>query len=60
MMLGPAKRRPYSYDSRCEDLAEVFLPNGTERQLADLAQEIQDTIEAFCRDVEGRTEGASP
>lgn len=51
-------RKPYSYDDRCEDLAELFLlPTGTSRQISDLAQAIQDTIEAFCRDVERQATG---
>lgn len=44
----------YSYDSRCEYLARVFLedaqdgePHATPENIAALAQDIQDAIEAF-------------
>jgi hypothetical protein len=41
------------YDSRCGDLAEVFLEDehGTEAEIAELAQCIQDAIEDW---LEGR------
>lgn len=37
-----------AYDSRCEDLARVFLPETTNPDdVEELAQLIQDTIENF-------------
>lgn len=33
------------YDVRCEDLARVYLPDGPEEDVQDLAQTIQDAIE---------------
>lgn len=48
------KHKEYSYDSRCFDLAEVFLDGLTSSHEAreKLAQEIQDVIEDFCREYE--------
>ena len=40
---NPDRRR--SYDPKCFDLAEHFLPNGTEDQKDELAQVIQCAIE---------------
>jgi len=35
-----------SYDERCEELAEHFLPSGTSRRtIRKLAQRIQDAVE---------------
>ncbi len=43
-----------SFDSRCYDLAEVFLPdNATEQVKNELAQAIQDAIEDFLGGLEG-------
>lgn len=39
----------YSYDSRCEDLARVFLEDAgkqTDENVKELAQAIQDVIES--------------
>lgn len=36
----------YCFDEQCRWLAEHFYPNATDKQLNDLAQEIQDVVEA--------------
>lgn len=49
------KKKQYSFDSKCYDLAESFaedeslLPDQREVILNELAQRIQDTIEDFFR-----------
>lgn len=48
MGLPPRKpRQPRLYDERCYDLAEYFLPQGTDVQRADLADWIQRAVEDF-------------
>lgn len=49
------KKSAYSYDSRCYDLAELFLDDAgvpSMRAAEMLAQEIQDCIESFIRNYE--------
>lgn len=51
------RQRPYSYDERCEDLANVFLRDlagATAEDSAELAQQIQGQIEDFCNEIERR------
>jgi hypothetical protein len=46
-----------TYDTQCYDLAAAFLdevPKATEKDISDLAGEIQETIENFIADVESR------
>lgn len=43
----------YSYDERCEDLAEIFLASeqpAIRARVRDLAQRIQEAIEDFIQD----------
>lgn len=49
MIMHRPNRKPYSYDSRCEDLAEYFLADRphTQRDVCELAQALQDTVEGF-------------
>jgi hypothetical protein len=44
--------RQYIYDDKCYELAQHFLPEGTEEQLDCLANEIQTTIEDWLEDKE--------
>ena len=37
------------YDSECYELAQHFLPNGNEMVWDALAQEIQETVERWCK-----------
>ena len=39
--------RRYSYDPKCADLARHFLPEAPAGIVEELAQDIQDAIEAF-------------
>jgi hypothetical protein len=40
--------RKYSFDPKCLELADYFLPGGTSRDLRwDLAQTIQDAVELY-------------
>jgi hypothetical protein len=39
------RKRAYSYDPLCLDVARYFLPRATEDRLQELAQDIQDAIE---------------
>jgi hypothetical protein len=48
----------FSYDSRCQDLAEVFLPStASERLKQELAQEIQNAIENWIEAERDRLRG---
>lgn len=52
-----AKRKTYSFDSRCMDLALYFLPEEIDRQsdhAKELAQTIQGCVEAYLSDIEER------
>ena len=46
------KKQKYSYDEQCEFLARYFYPDWTDDDLAALAQEIQDVVEAASDDDE--------
>jgi hexokinase len=48
----PAKPRRFSYDARCEDLAEYFLSDEAhdDEHVQKLAQTIQDAIEDWLRE----------
>lgn len=44
-----------SYDSKCYELAEHFLPDDASEDLkAELAQLIQQTCEDYCQEMEGK------
>jgi hypothetical protein len=43
------RKKTYSFDPKCQELAEHFLPSGvSERLVKDLAQAIQDAVEDHC------------
>ena len=43
------KKKNYSFDPKCQELAEYFLPSGVSEELVkDLAQAIQDAVEDHC------------
>ena len=44
--------RQYIYDEKSLELAQHFLPEGTDEQLDELANEIQTTIEDWLEDEE--------
>jgi hypothetical protein len=46
----------YSFDERCLDLARYFLPDHPEAVMWQLAQDLQDTVEAF---EDGRMSGST-
>ena len=54
----PQRKRRYSYDQACSDLAVYFLTDGKREidhdseVVKELAQAIQDVCEAHCRDFE--------
>jgi len=53
-------KRPLSYDSKCEELAEAFLADHqpfTHAEKEDLAREIQNAIEDWFFARENRPEG---
>lgn len=51
---GRARKRKYSYDSNCRDLADHFLAETvcTDADREDLAQDIQDAVESWFREWE--------
>jgi hypothetical protein len=42
----------FSYDAKCEELAEYFLPDTGDGKVQELAQVIQDAVEDFLREPE--------
>jgi len=54
----PLRQRKLSFDPRCFDLAEMFLPHASVVVKSELAQDIQDAIESFLGDLESRTQQA--
>lgn len=42
-----------TFDVKCFELAEHFLPNGSEKDKTSLAKDIQRAVEDFFYDVEG-------
>lgn len=47
----------FSYDEQCFELAEYFLPSGTQEERSKLAQTIQDAIEDWLQERERAARG---
>jgi hypothetical protein len=47
-----------SFDQKCFDLAGHFLPNATVVVKSELAQDVQNIVEDFLRNIEERTQVA--